>query len=686
MSSIQSCNIRSPNGIEEVCCQIIVTDTSSPLYLQDVMLEDGFYTFSFYVYANILSFMNVAGTKIRVTQNWQYNSLRLIRQDDSLEIYFELPGTYYLYHPILEKGNKPTQWTPSPLDVDESLNTIDKRVTQEREEIDASIVLTKKNILSTVSDTYATKETVTSVDNKFSNYSTTSEMKSQIDQSANSVLSTVSNTYATIKQVTDVDGKFSNYTTTSDMQSEINQSKNDILSTVSSTYATKESVTDVDGKFSSYSTTTQMNSAIDQKANDITSSVSQTYATISKVNDVDGKFSSYSTTEQMNSAINQSAVNITSTVNNKFDDYSTTSEMNSAISQSADSITQNVSSTYATKEQWSATENKLTPTALITTISSALAGSDTISTTKFVMDANGLLIKNGGFKIQNNNGAEVFSTDTNGNVNIVGTFRSKWAMANCQFITINGSNISCRFGTNSSSSGGDISYDVFIGGSDSYGEMLIDSDDRLRLSGNQITLTGATTINDGLFVNGTATVSSLRVNGSSTFSSSITVPSITANGSSTLYGTTTVSTLSAGNISSSSLSTSGAISASGNITTSGTLTCDTLHSNGAISMPTGYDFSYGTTVMPRMFAGTIVTNVGGSDSVQICTSSGLNSTFGVSNVSNSNTAVFICNGDGGAASAHSEGVTYLSGGSWNATFSKAIPGMARINYLVVYFG
>ena len=305
-----------------------------------------------------------------------------------------------------------------------------------------------------------------------------------------------------------------------------------------------------------------MNSAIDQKANDITSSVSQTYATISKVNDVDGKFSSYSTTKQMNSAINQSAVNITSTVNNKFDDYSTTSEMNSAISQSANSITQNVSSTYTTKEQWSATENKLTPTALITSISSALSGSDTISTTKFVMDSSGLLIKNGGFRIQNNNGNEVFSADTNGNVNIVGTFRSEWALANCSFITINGSSISCRFGTNSSSSGGDMNYSVFIGDGESYGEMLINSDDRIRLSGNQITLTGATTINAGLSVNGTATVSSLRVNGSSTFSSSITVPSITANGSSTLYGTTTVSTLYAGNISSSSLSTSGAISAS----------------------------------------------------------------------------------------------------------------------------
>lgn len=61
-------------------------------------------------------------------------------------------------------------------------------------------------------------------------------------------------------------------------------------------------------------------------------------------------------------------------------------------------------------------EQSITATALTTTISSALAGSNSISTTKFVMDKNGLTIKNGGIKIQNNAGELVMSSDVNGNL------------------------------------------------------------------------------------------------------------------------------------------------------------------------------------------------------------------------------------------------------------------------------
>ena len=53
-------------------------------------------------------------------------------------------------------------------------------------------------ITSTVSETYATKASVTDVSNNLkNNYSTTSAMNSAIKQKADSILSTVSNTYAT---------------------------------------------------------------------------------------------------------------------------------------------------------------------------------------------------------------------------------------------------------------------------------------------------------------------------------------------------------------------------------------------------------------------------------------------------------------------------------------------------------
>ena len=86
----------------------------------------------------------------------------------------------------------------------------------------------------------------------------------------------------------------------------------------------------------------------------------------------------------------------------------------------------------------------------------------------------------------------------------------------------------------------------------------------------------------------------------------------------------------------------------------------------------------------RMYAGTKVCNTG-SNAVNFLSSSEINGYFGVSNSSNSNTAVFAGNGDGKAQSWHVEGCTYV-GGSWHATFNGTSSGAFRINFLVVYFG
>lgn len=61
----------------------------------------------------------------------------------------------------------------------------------------AELSITKDAIISAVSDTYATKNALATVDGKFANYSTTTQMNSAIEQKANSITSTVSSTYAT---------------------------------------------------------------------------------------------------------------------------------------------------------------------------------------------------------------------------------------------------------------------------------------------------------------------------------------------------------------------------------------------------------------------------------------------------------------------------------------------------------
>jgi hypothetical protein len=140
--------------------------------------------------------------------------------------------TYYK-HPKLELGDKATDWTPAPEDVDSDISSVDTKVTtvsnqytslnqsltsltatvnsnttKISEKADGSTVTAlQANVTAltadlsgfktTVSSTYATKTALNSVDDKFANYSTTTQVNSAITQSANSVLTTVSSNYAT---------------------------------------------------------------------------------------------------------------------------------------------------------------------------------------------------------------------------------------------------------------------------------------------------------------------------------------------------------------------------------------------------------------------------------------------------------------------------------------------------------
>ena len=89
----------------------------------------------------------------------------------------------------------------------------------------------------------------------------------------------------------------------------------------------------------------------------------------------------------------------------------------------------------------------------------------------------------------------------------------------------------------------------------------------------------------------------------------------------------------------------------------------------------------------RMSAGTRVAKAGKTGtSRQIFSNSEINSLLGVTDSSNSNTAVFVSNGDGAATSVHFEGVTYLND-AWNAVFNANVgSGPIRVNYLIVYWG
>lgn len=102
----------------------------------------------------------------------------------------DLVGTYEVKSCKIEKGNRPTDWTPAPEDIDDKIGAVDERLVSAQTKIDQN---TEKISLA------ATKTEVT---NQLSGYYTKSQTDAAITAKADAISSSVKETYAT---KTDVD-------------------------------------------------------------------------------------------------------------------------------------------------------------------------------------------------------------------------------------------------------------------------------------------------------------------------------------------------------------------------------------------------------------------------------------------------------------------------------------------------
>ena len=160
--------------------------------------------------------------------------------------------------------------------IDGDLSSVIEQVTSNT----TTISVMQGQISSLISNTTITKQdgTVTQLKDEFNSVKDTvnshtqtinshestltsvSAKQTEFEQNLDGFKQTVSNTYQTKEEMT-------NYATTSQMLSAIDQKANQINMTVSNTYATKHAVEDLNQNLTTnYSTTQQMNSAINQKA------------------------------------------------------------------------------------------------------------------------------------------------------------------------------------------------------------------------------------------------------------------------------------------------------------------------------------------------------------------------------------------------------------------------------------
>lgn len=222
---------------------------------RNVWVANEIYTVSFYAKASVANTTITpsrsiadSASAVTLTTTWKRytGTIRSTATSDSGSLSFSvnnINATYYIAAVKLEKGNKATDWSPAPEDVDSSISAVDNKVT-------------------TVSNQYTTlNQTVNSISGTVNSH--TEQIKQKAD---NSTVTTINNKVTSL--TTDLSG---------------------FKTTVSNTYATKNSL-------SNYATTAAMNSAISQSASSITQSVSATYATKSSL-------SSYATTASLSAYI-----------------------------------------------------------------------------------------------------------------------------------------------------------------------------------------------------------------------------------------------------------------------------------------------------------------------------------------------------------------------------------------------
>ena len=145
MNTLDAVQVLTPYNTEENCAQFTITESGDVFKIAGTMLFDREYTFSAWVRAEeecSLVLCQVASSDaetgreivnahtIEVTTEWQYVTHTFTANTTNLDLLFGA-GVFYIYHAQLELGNKATDWTPNPEDVDDDIGAAREYATEE---------------------------------------------------------------------------------------------------------------------------------------------------------------------------------------------------------------------------------------------------------------------------------------------------------------------------------------------------------------------------------------------------------------------------------------------------------------------------------------------------------------------------------------------------------------------------
>lgn len=126
-NTLQPAFITSPYDKEEECSNFLVENIDDSFLLTDLMSVDTEYTFTCWVKSDAAGSITFDKKTFDTTSIWTKQIIIFTSTGTDFSIRFGKTGSYYIYHPKLELGNIPSDWTPNPedieSDVDDAKNT-----------------------------------------------------------------------------------------------------------------------------------------------------------------------------------------------------------------------------------------------------------------------------------------------------------------------------------------------------------------------------------------------------------------------------------------------------------------------------------------------------------------------------------------------------------------------------------
>ena len=173
MNTLEACTIDTPFSEMDECSKFTIEDVLTPFTLHNVFGNGDRYTMSLWV-KTILDDENtpvntdeedveepdvdtgmsllIRGANMPVTSKWTYYSHTFPTFSSDLNIFFNAVGTYYIYHPQLERGNAATDWSESPIDTAERIKAAKDAADKASKDIQAYIKIFNDTIQNLVTN------------------------------------------------------------------------------------------------------------------------------------------------------------------------------------------------------------------------------------------------------------------------------------------------------------------------------------------------------------------------------------------------------------------------------------------------------------------------------------------------------------------------------------------------------